>query len=257
MVLEKEIRGAVAVLTFNRPEAMNAINQEVLTALDRALDEIQADDAVGAVVLTGAGERAFVAGADITQFTTLDIWSAGQFAERSLRLFRRIELSPKPVIAAINGFCLGGGCELALSCDIRLASEGARLGQPEVNLGIIPGWGGTQRLQRLVGPGWARQIVFSGEMIDARTAERIGLVNEVLPADRLLDRALDLGQRIGGRARRAVALAKEAMLSGAEMPLAEGLRHETAMWQLCFATEDRAEGVAAFLEKRPAHFTGR
>lgn len=257
MVLEKEIRGAVAVLRFNRPDAMNAINEEVLAALDDALDQVAADDRVGAVVLTGAGDRAFVAGADITQFPTLDIASAGRFAERALRLFQRIELSSKPFIAAIHGFCLGGGCELALSCDIRLASEGARLGQPEVNLGIIPGWGGTQRLQRVVGPGWARQIVLSGEMVDARTAERIGLVNAVLPADQLLDRALDLGQRIGGRARRAVALAKEAMLRGAQMPLEEGLRYETAMWQLCFATEDRVEGVAAFLEKRPARFTGR
>lgn len=257
MVLEQEIRGAVAVLTFNRPEALNAINQEVLEALDRAIAEIQTDDRIGAVVLTGAGGRAFVAGADISQFPKLDAWTAGAFAQRALSIFRRIELSPKPFIAAINGFCLGGGVELVTSCDVRIASENAKFGQPEVNLGIIPGWGGTQRLQRVVGPGWARQIILSGETIDARTAERIGLVNEVHPPEQLLERAVELGQKIGGRARKAVELAKEAMVRGAEMPLAEGLRYETAMWQLVFGTEDCKEGVAAFLEKRQANFTGR
>lgn len=257
MVIDRETRGAVMVLTINRPEALNAVNQEVVAALDAAVDDILADPAVGAVVLTGAGSKAFVAGADISQFPTLDAFGAGEFARRTLAVFRRIETSPKPFIAAVNGFCLGGGMELALSCDIRLASTAARLGQPEVNLGIIPGWGGTQRLTRLVGPGWARQIILSGEMIDAATAQRIGLVNEVLPAEDLLARALDLAEKIGGRARRAVALAKEAMLRGAEMPLEEGLGYETAMWQLVFETADRVEGVAAFLEKRPPNFQGR
>ena len=257
MALLQERRGSVAILTFNRPEALNALNQETLLELEQALDAIEHDEEIGAVVLTGAGERAFVAGADISQFPHLDLWSAGAFAERTLSLFRRIEISPKPSIVAVNGFCLGGGVELSLSCDIRLASENARFGQPEINLGIIPGWGGTQRLQRLVGPGWARQMILSGEMIDAQTALRIGLVNEVLPQAALLDRAVALGERIGGRARKAVALAKQAILYGQDVPLEDGIKYETAMWQLVFETEDRKEGVGAFLEKREARFKGR
>ena len=257
LALLQERRGAVAVLTFNRPEALNALNQDTLRELGEALDAIENDDQVGAIVFTGAGERAFVAGADISQFPHLDVWSAGAFAERTLALFHRIELSPKPSIVAVNGFCLGGGVELSLSCDIRLASENARFGQPEINLGIIPGWGGTQRLQRLVGPGWAKQMILSGEMIDAQTALRIGFVNEVLPQADLLDRAVALGERIGGRARKAVELAKQAMVRGQDMPLQDGLKYETAMWQLVFETEDRKEGVSAFLEKREAKFQGR
>lgn len=257
MALVRERRGPVEIITIDRPEALNALNGPTIDELDAALDEILRDDEVGAMVFTGSGTKAFVAGADITQFTSIDVWGAGEFAEQALRVFRRIEESPKPSVAAVNGFCLGGGNEFAMSCDIRIATENARFGQPEVNLGIIPGWGGTQRLQRLVGPGWARQLIFTGDMIDAQTALRIGLVNEVMPQADILERAVSLAQRMGGRARRAVALAKQAMLLGLEAPLAEGFRHETAMWQLAFQTEDRKEGVAAFLEKREAKFQGR
>ncbi len=257
MALLQERRGPVAILTFDRPEALNALNQELLHELDQALVEVEKDDAVGAIVLTGSGDRSFVAGADISEFPSLDVWAAGSFAERTLSIFRRIEMSPKPSIAAVNGFCLGGGMELALSCDIRLAAENARFGQPEINLGIIPGWGGTQRLGRLVGPGWVKQLILSGDMIDAQTAMRIGLVNEVHPQAALLDRAVALAERIGGRARKAVALAKQAIQRGQDMPLEDGIKYETAMWQLVFETEDRKEGVAAFLEKRAANFKGR
>ncbi|MDA8343852.1 MAG: enoyl-CoA hydratase-related protein [Thermaerobacter sp.] len=257
MALLRERRGAVEIVTFNRPEALNALNRQTFEELEAALDEIERDDAVGAMVFTGAGEKSFVAGADIRQFVDLDVWTSGEFAERTLRLFRRIEESPKPSIAAVNGFCLGGGVEFSLSCDVRIGAENARFGQPEVNLGIIPGWGGTQRLQRLVGPGWARQLILTGDMIDAQTALRIGLINELLPQPQLLERAVQIAQRMGGRARRAVALAKQAIQRGAEMPLAEGLKYETAMWQIAFESEDRREGVGAFLEKREPKFKGR
>lgn len=257
MPLLRERRGAVEIVTFNRPEAMNALNRQTLEELEGAVEEIARDDAVGAVVFTGTGPKAFVAGADINQFVDLDVFTAGEFAERTLGIFRRVEESQKPSIAAVNGFCLGGGVEFSLSCDLRIASENARFGQPEVNLGIIPGWGGTQRLQRLVGPGWARQLILTGDMIDAQTALRIGLVNEVLPQETLLERAVEIAERMGGRARRAVALSKQAILRGAEMSLIDGLKFETAMWQLSFGTEDRKEGVAAFLEKRKPKFTGR
>ncbi len=257
MALLRERRDAVEIVTFNRPEALNALNRQTFDELEAAIDEIERDEAVGAIVFTGAGTKSFVAGADINQFVDLDMWTSGAFAERTLRIFRRIEECLKPSVVAVNGFCLGGGVEFSLSCDIRIASENARFGQPEVNLGIIPGWGGTQRLQRLVGPGWARQIILTGDMIDAQTALRIGLVNEVMPQANLLDRAVQIAQRMGGRARRAVALSKQAILRGAEMPLPEGLKYETAMWQLAFETEDRKEGVAAFLEKRDPNFKGK
>ena len=257
LALLRERRGCVAVVTFNRPEALNAFDRTTVDELARAVEEIEQDDAVGAAVFTGAGAKAFVAGADISQFPSLDVWSAGAFAERALEVFARVERMPKPSIAAVNGYCLGGGQELALACDIRLASRSAHFGQPEINLGIMPGWGGTQRLPRIVGPGWARQMILSGDMIDAETALRIGLVNELLAPEDLVERAVDLAERIGGRARRAVALAKEALIRGQDMPLQEGIRYETAMWQLVFDTADAREGVGAFLEKRAPKFTGR
>jgi enoyl-CoA hydratase len=257
LLVEETREGRVLILTLNRPEALNAIDVAVLDALDKALTAALADDTVGAIVLTGAGQKAFVAGADITQFPSLDVFSAGTFVGRAHQLFLRLEEAPKAVITAVNGYCLGGGLELALATDIRLAAEGARFGQPEVNLGLIPGWGGTQRLPRLVGPGWARQLILSGEMIDAETALRIGLVNEVLPAASLLPRAVALGATIASRAPTAVALAKAAMRRGMDVSLPSGLAYETAMWQIVFATADAREGVAAFLEKRTPQFTGR
>jgi enoyl-CoA hydratase len=257
MAVRREVDGVVAVLTLDRPQALNAINEEVLASLEEAIPALSEDDRVGAIVLTGAGGKAFAAGADISQFPHLTPHSAGAFAERAHALFERLATSPKPTVAAIDGYCLGGGLELALACDLRLASHRSQFGQPEVNLGLIPGWGGTQRLTRLVGPGWAAQLILTGERIDAETALRIGLVNELLAPEDLMPRALQLATRLGRGARQAVALAKAAIRAAGATSLAEGLRFETALWQLAFTTEDAREGVDAFLNKRAPNFRGR
>jgi enoyl-CoA hydratase len=221
-----------------------------------ALDELRDDAEVRVLVLTGAGEKAFVAGADI-----------GEFAERTpleqraamtgRRVFDEIAAYPKPVIAMINGFALGGGCELALACDLRVAADTARLGQPEINLGIIPGGGGTQRLPRVVGTGQAMRLVLTGEIVDAAEALRIGLVDLVHPAADLRARTLELARAMAAKSPVALQMAKSAVRAAAEMPLAAGLAYETELFATCFASDDKREGVAAFLEKRPASFTGR
>jgi enoyl-CoA hydratase len=248
--------GAVAILTVDRPEKRNALNAAVRRELIAALDELRDDAGVRVLVLTGAGEKAFVAGADI-----------GEFAERTpleqraamtgRRVFDEIAAYPKPVIAMINGFALGGGCELALACDLRVAADTARLGQPEINLGIIPGGGGTQRLPRVVGTGQAMRLVLTGEIIDAAEALRIGLVDLVHPAAELRARTLELARAMAAKSPVALQMAKSAVRAAAEMPLAAGLAYETELFATCFASDDKREGVAAFLEKRPASFTGR
>jgi enoyl-CoA hydratase len=248
--------GAVAILTIDRPEKRNALNGQVRAELIGALDRLRDDDAVRVLVVTGAGEKAFVAGADI-----------GEFAERTpleqratmtgRRVFDEIAAYPKPVIAMINGFCLGGGCELALACDVRVAADTAKLGQPEINLGIIPGGGGTQRLPRVVGTGQAMRLVLSGELIDAAEALRIGLVDVVHPAAELREKTLDFARGMAARSPVALRMAKSAVRAAAEMPLSAGLAYETELFVTCFASDDKREGVAAFLEKRPAAFTGR
>jgi enoyl-CoA hydratase len=248
--------GAVAILTIDRPEKRNALNGQVRAELIGALDRLRDDDAVRVLVVTGAGEKAFVAGADI-----------GEFAERTpleqratmtgRRVFDEIAAYPKPVIAMINGFCLGGGCELALACDVRVAADTAKLGQPEINLGIIPGGGGTQRLPRVVGTGQAMRLVLSGELIEAAEALRIGLVDVVHPAAELREKTLDFARGMAARSPVALRMAKSAVRAAAEMPLSAGLAYETELFVTCFASDDKREGVAAFLEKRPAAFTGR
>ena len=248
--------GAVAILTVDRPEKRNALNAAVRRKLIAALDELRDDAEVRVLVLTGAGGKAFVAGADI-----------GEFAERTpleqravmtgRRVFDEIAAYPKPVIAMINGFALGGGCELALACDLRIAADTARLGQPEINLGIIPGGGGTQRLPRVVGTGQAMRLVLTGEIIDAAEALRIGLVDLVHPAADLRARTLELARTMAAKSLVALQMAKSAVRAAAEMPLAAGLAYETELFATCFASDDKREGVAAFLEKRPASFTGR
>jgi enoyl-CoA hydratase len=255
-VVVHEVRGRAMLITINRPDKRNALDRQVRSEFLDAIAAARANDAVRAIVVTGAGDKAFVAGADISEFeerTTVEQWRV----MKSPTIFDAIERCPTPVIAAVNGFCLGGGMELALSCDIRIASASARFGQPEVNLGIIPGGGGTQRLPRIVGLGAALKMILTGEMIGADEALRLGLVNEVLDPSALLDRALALAETIAAKSPVAVAAAKEATRAALNLPLDDGLKLETALFQLCFASDDRAEGVRAFLEKRAAQFTGK
>ena len=251
-----ELRDGVATVTINRPEKRNALSAEVRAAFLSALDALLVDDAARVVVVTGAGDKAFVAGADIAEFSERNAVEQHRvMTGRSVH--EAIERFPKPVIAAINGYCLGGGLELAMACDFRLASARALLGQPEINLGIIPGGGGTQRLPRLVGLGAAMQMILTGDAIGATEAHRIGLVQEVVSAEELMPRALELGRRIATRSPVALAAAKEAARASLHTPLSEGLRVERGLYLLTFASEDKVEGVRAFLEKRPPRFTGR
>ncbi len=252
-----EMRDAVALVTVSRPEKYNALDRTTLRELDDCFRRLAADGAVRAVVVTGAGEKAFVSGADIGELAVLDAQGAQEISAYGQSVFDRIAASTKPVLAAVNGYALGGGCELALACHLRFASEKAKLGLPEVGLGIIPGYGGTQRLTRLVGYGRALELIVSARSVDAAEAARIGLVNEVVPADRLLEHCMALAGRIARNAPLAVAAALEAALRGAEMPLAAGLRLESALFGVVGATQDMHEGLKAFLEKRTPSFHGR
>ena len=254
ILVERE--GRVAIITVNRPDKLNALNDQVRNDMLAALAEIETDDSVGVVVITGAGEKSFIAGADIGEFAGRTPFDQ-RHAMRSPRIFDIMSSFPKPVIAMINGFCLGGGCELALSCDIRIASEKARFGQPEIKLGLIPGGGGTQRLPRLVGTGQALRLILSGDMIDAAEAKQIGLVEMVVPAEELRAKTLDLANRIAGMSPLTLKVAKEAVRASEKMTVDEGVNYERDLFCLCFSTADKEEGVKAFLEKRPAQWTGR
>jgi len=254
--LRLDRQGRVAIITINRPDKRNALNIKTREEGAALLDQLREDDSVGVVVFTGAGDKAFVAGADIGEFAgRTAITQREVMTSRSL--FTAIDTFPKPVIAMINGYCLGGGCELALACDIRIASENASFGQPEINLGIIPGGGGTQRLTRLVGEGKAMEMILTGEIIDARTAFSIRLVNHVVPADQLQAKTLEMANRIAEKSPVALQLAKEAVKLASKSNLDEGLRREVDLFALCFSTEDKNEGVSAFLEKRKPAFKGR
>jgi enoyl-CoA hydratase len=244
-------------LTINRPEAMNAMNSEVLVQLEVALELAANDPEARAVIITGAGDRAFIAGADIKEMSTKSSREGRAFAKAGHRITRLIEEMDKPVIAALNGVALGGGCEVALACDVRLASDRARLGQPEVNLGIMPGWGGTVRLPRIVGEGIAREIIFSGRLVSADEALRIGLVNVVVPPDQLAGEALQMATSMAGRAPIAIAYAKRSMNRARSIDTEAATEVEADLFALCFATEDQKEGMAAFVEKRQATFKGR
>jgi len=255
--IQLDREGRIARVTINRPDKLNALNRETLRELDRAFAEVAADDAIGGAILTGAGDRAFVAGADIAELTEMDPVAAREHALEGQALFTSIEELGKPVIAAINGYALGGGCELAMACTLRVASEKARFGQPEVGLGVIPGFGGTQRLGRLVGRGRALELLLTGEMIDAPEALRIGLVNRVVPPDSVMDEARGLLEKILAQAPLAVRYAMEAAHHGLEMPLEEGLFLEANLFGVTFGTEDMKEGTGAFLEKRKPEFKGK
>jgi enoyl-CoA hydratase/carnithine racemase len=250
-------KNSIAYVTINRPKVLNALNMATMEELRAAFHEIENEAAIRVVILTGAGEKAFIAGADIGELAQQDAVSAKQYAHRGQSVLNLIENLGKPVIACINGFALGGGCELAMACTMRLASENAKLGQPEVKLGILPGYGGTQRLPRLVGKGIAMQHVLAGEMISAQEAHRIGLVNEVMAVAELIPRAEAIAAKIIANAPLAVQYAMEAVNKGMEMTLAEGLYLEATLFGVCCATEDKKEGTTAFLEKRQAQFRGK
>ncbi|MEM4728890.1 MAG: enoyl-CoA hydratase-related protein [Thermoplasmata archaeon] len=255
IVVSKE--DGIGILTINRPKSLNALNTATLRELAAALEELERDEGVRVIIITGAGDRAFVAGADISEMSGFGPMEAEAFASLGQQVMMKIQRWPKPVIAAINGFALGGGCELALACDIRIASEKARFGQPEVKLGVPPGFGGTQRLARLIGPGKAKEWILSGDMYDAAEALRIGLVERVVPPDRLMEEARKLAATIASRGQIAVKLAKLCIDRGLDMDLESGCALEKQSFSLCFSTQDRVEGMKAFLEKREPKFIGR
>jgi enoyl-CoA hydratase len=249
--------GAVATITIDRPKVLNALNNETIGELHDCFDKIIGDSSILCVIVTGAGEKAFVAGADINELAELDIISGRALCDRGQGLFFKIENLPQPVIAAVNGFALGGGCELAMACDIRLAAENARLGQPEVNLGIIPGYGGTQRLPRLVGLGKAKQLILTGDLVPAPEALRIGLVDEVYPAADLMLKAKEMAQKIASKGPLAIKAAKEAVNMASDFDIGSGCRHEGALFAALCGSDDKSEGTRAFLEKRKAEFKGK
>jgi enoyl-CoA hydratase len=251
-----DVADRIATLTFNRPDKLNALNNETLTELARGVDEVMDRTDVNGVILTGAG-RAFVAGADISELAAQRPLDAKKRALRGQRLFQRLESATKPVIAAVNGFALGGGCEIAMACHLRIASDAAKFGQPEVKLGLTPGYGGTQRLARLVGRGRALQLLLTGEMIDANEAYRIGLANKVVPGDALMEAARAMMQQILANGPLAVAACIEAVNRGVDGSLEDGLNLEASLFALLASTDDMGEGTKAFLEKRAPSFTGK
>lgn len=251
-----EKRDAIAILTINRPDKLNALNKQVHSEGVAALDELRRDASVRVVVITGAGEKSFIAGADISEFAgQTPVTQRDLFHEKTF--FNSIDMFPKPIIAMVNGFCLGGGNELALACDLRICSENAKFAQPEINLGIMCGGGGTQRLTRLIGEGRAMEMVLTGDMIDAETALTFGLVNHVYPAAELEAKTLELAASIAEKAPIALQLSKEAVKFASRSNLDEGLRREVDLFAICFSTEDKQEGVTAFLEKRKPVFKGK
>jgi enoyl-CoA hydratase len=253
-----EIDGdGISTVMINRPKALNALNAATVYELDKVFDELAANPAVKVVIITGSGEKSFVAGADILEMKDKTAIEGRQWGQLAQAVFSKIENLPKPVIAAVNGYALGGGCELAMACDIRIASEKAKFGQPEVSLGIPPGFGGTQRLPRLVGKGRAKELLFTGDMIDAAEAYRIGLANQVVAPEELIGKAKAMAYKILSKAPIAVQVCKSAVNTGLDVDLHSAIAYEAEVFGLCFATEDQKEGMAAFIEKRKATFIGK
>jgi enoyl-CoA hydratase len=252
-----EVSEKIARITFNRPHVLNALNRKTMEELGDCLKKVRADDEIRVLILTGAGEKAFIAGADINELSQQTPVNGREFTLYGQEIIHRLETLGKPAIAAINGFALGGGCELALACTLRVASRNAKLGQPEVKLGIMPGYGGSQRLPRLCGKGVAHELILTGEMISAEEALRVGLVNRVVDSGELLATAEAIAKKIIANAPLAVKYAMEAVERGMEMPQEEGLYLEATLFGLCCATQDMREGTRAFLEKRPPKFEGR
>lgn len=255
ILLEKE--GHLAIVTINRPKALNALNSETLRDLDVVLEDLENDNNIYSVILTGSGEKAFVAGADISEMKDLSEEEGREFGLLGNRVFRRLEKLDKPVIAAISGFALGGGCELAMACDIRIASEKARFAQPEAGLGITPGFGGTQRLPRLVGEGRAKELIYTCAMIKADEALRIGLVNKVVPLDTLMEEAKNMANTIIANGPIAVKLCKDAINRGIQVDIDEAIEIEAGDFGKCFSTEDQKEGMSAFMERRDKNFSNK
>ena len=255
ILFEKD--GATGVLTVNRPKSLNALNPATVQEITTCLEEVRRDSAIRCLIITGAGDRAFVAGADISAMVTMTPLEGKNFATAGLNVGRTLEEFPIPVIAAVNGFALGGGTELALACDLIIAADTAKFGQPEINLGVIPGFGGTQRLARRIGLPLARELIYTGDMIDAETAARYGLANRVVPLADLMTEAKALAQKLAAKPPIAIRQAKAAINSGIDMDIANGSRFEAEAFAMTFATEDKKEGMSAFLEKRAAKFTGK
>lgn len=252
-----EIENNIALITINRPKVLNAINLETLLELENIINKCKDEVSIKVAILTGAGEKAFVAGADITEFKDKSPKQAMYFLEKAHSVCRSMEIISKPFIAAVNGLALGGGTEISLACDIRFASDKAVFGQPEVLLGLIPGWGGTQRLSRLVGMGRAKELIMSGEQITAQHAQQVGLVNKIFPTVELMEKTKEFANKLAERPPFAIEMIKYAINNGYDLPLENALKLEILCNSMCFSTKDLREGVTAFLEKREAKFTGR
>ncbi|MGO1477897.1 short-chain-enoyl-CoA hydratase [Senegalia sp. (in: firmicutes)] len=254
LILEK--KESIAIIKINRPKALNALNTETLIEIDKAIEDLKNDNDVNVIILSGEG-KSFVAGADIVEMKEKTAAKAREFGNLGAKVFRKIELIEKPVIAAVNGFALGGGCELAMACDIRIGSEKAKFGQPEVGLGITPGFSGTQRLSRIVGAAKAKEMIFTGNMIDAKEAEKIGLVNILVSKEDLMDEAMKMAEKIASNATIAVKYSKTAINRGIETDIETGIEIEKDLFAICFSTEDQKEGMGAFIEKRKPNFKNK
>ena len=251
-----QVEEGIATITFNRPKALNALNSALLEEFSKALDDIAADDNIRVLVLTGAGDKSFVAGADISELATYNSLTAKNFAQKGHGIIAKLQQLPIAVIAAVNGFALGGGTEIAIACDFIYASENAKFGQPEINLGLIPGFGGTQRLPRLIGANLAKELIFTGKMISAAEAEKIGLANKVVPQDQLMEEVLKTAREIASKGKVSLRAAKQAINNGLNTDLATGIHIEVDAFGLCYGSSDSKEGTSAFLEKRKPEFKG-